>query len=365
MVLAARLLLGILGTFVCVATALPFIRTDEWWVRIFDFPRLQIFVIGGSVLLLYLLLIRSIARWEAVLATGLATALVIQTLQIYPYTPLAPVQTHAAHQARPESTFSIMVANVMQSNYQVTILQEMISRHDPDLVLLTEIDAWWDAHLQPLTSTYPFTCRYPLGNTYGMSLYSRLPLSNPQVRFVTEAEIPSIYTRVRLRNRTVIHFYGVHPRPPGLKPPETEKRHDSAQRDAELVLIGRESARQSGPVVVAGDFNDVAWSHTTRLFQRISHLLDPRIGRGFFSTFHADIPLLRYPLDHLFHSDDFTFISMERLPSFGSDHFPIAVKLHLNQQAPAKQEPPERKPSDLEESREAVDEYQEKKREEK
>jgi len=56
---------------------------------------------------------------------------------------------------------------------------------------------------------------------------------------------------------------------------------------------------------------------------------------------------------------------MERLPSFGSDHFPIAVKLHLNQQAPAKQEPPERKPSDLEESREAVDEYQEKKREEK
>ena len=46
-----------------------------------------------------------------------------------------------------------------------------------------------------------------------------------------------------------------------------------------------------------------------------------------YSTFHAKVPLLRWPLDHVFCSSDFTLVSLARLPDVGADHFPIHVVL--------------------------------------
>ena len=38
------------GAVVVLATVLPFIRRGWWWVRVCDFPRLQLFVLGLAVL---------------------------------------------------------------------------------------------------------------------------------------------------------------------------------------------------------------------------------------------------------------------------------------------------------------------------
>jgi len=69
-------------------------------------------------------------------------------------------------------------------------------------------------------------------------------------------------------------------------------------------------------------------------------LVDPRIGRGRYCTFHADYKLLRWPLDHLFHSKDFCLVNLKVLPSIGSDHFPIYAKLQLSSLAEQLQEAP-------------------------
>jgi endonuclease/exonuclease/phosphatase family metal-dependent hydrolase len=107
-------------------------------------------------------------------------------------------------------------------------------------------------------------------------------------------------------------------------------------------------------VVVFGDLNDVAWSHTTRLFQKTSRLLDPRKGRGFFSTFHARWPGLRWPLDHVFFSDHFRLVTMRRLEYVGSDHFPVHLVLSLEPDAVAEQEAPEADDDDMAEAQETV-----------
>ena len=159
---------------------------------------------------------------------------------------------------------------------------------------------------------------------------------------------------MKLPGNRLLHFYGVHPKPPGSPKPKKGELNDSEQRDAELVIVAKEVANLEEPVIVAGDFNDVAWSHTTRLFQRISRLLDPRVGRGMFNSYHAKVPIFRYPLDHLFHSDHFTLDTMELGDDFGSDHFPVFVSLTLQPLAAEKQEAPPQKPKDRKEAQEIL-----------
>ncbi len=109
------------------------------------------------------------------------------------------------------------------------------------------------------------------------------------------------------------------------------------------------------PVIVAGDFNDVGWSHTTSLFQKVGGLLDPRIGRGLYNTFDADNPLLRYPLDHIFVSDHFRLVELRRLPYFGSDHFAVLTVLEHDPAAAAQQDEPTSDAGDVEEAEEAIE----------
>ena len=126
-------------------------------------------------------------------------------------------------------------------------------------------------------------------------------------------------------------------------------------RDAELVHVARLVTEESLPTIVCGDLNDVAWSHTTRLFQRMSRLLDPRVGRGFFNTFDARYWFMRWPLDHLFHDARFALVSMRRLPHIGSDHFPILFQFALTVGTGTSQHPQEQDEDDRDEAAEISD----------
>jgi endonuclease/exonuclease/phosphatase (EEP) superfamily protein YafD len=314
----------ILSLLLIALTLLPLVRSPRWWIRVWDYPRLQL-AIGLAIMLAAQGVIvyaasSDVSRAMLALAVITATACAWQAFSIWPYTRVHRVQSLPARQMDNENTISVLVTNVLQDNRNASGLLDIVNEMDPDILIAVETNSWWDAQLAALSARFPFNVRVPLENTYGMHVFSRLELRDACVRELVTPGIPSVRASVRLRSGKECEIYAVHPEPP-------LPHKDVEQRDAELLLIAREAKQRRRPTLVAGDLNDVAWSHTTRLFQRISGLLDPRVGRGIFATFHTSHWLVRWPLDHLFHDPSFRLVDIKVLRSYGSDHFPIYASL--------------------------------------
>lgn len=320
--------------FIVVSTLLPIIRSDEWWIRWFDFPRLQLLVLGIILVGLQLLWRPGISRLHAVIIAALIAAIGYQGYRIFPYTQLSAKQVKHAVKEGNGVVIRIVTANVLMDNRMAQKYLTILNEINPDIILTTEADQWWSEQLQALDIAYPYHLKHPQDNTYGMILHSKFPLLNPSVEFLVEPRVPSIHSDIRLPDGQVFRLIGLHPRPP-------RPGKDSTARDAELIIIAERSKKLNQPVMVLGDLNDVAWSHTTALFQKISSMLDPRIGRGMYNTYNANYFFIRFSLDHIFHSSHFKYIDMRRLPSIGSDHFPFYVALSLEAEKESSPEEPD------------------------
>lgn len=328
-------------------TFLPLVETDLWWVRMLEFPKLQLFLLTVAVMVL---LIAWDRRQATIWALLLALPLGYQAWRLVPYSPLYPVQMVNAEQCGADRQFSLLSANVLQSNEDYATTVEVVSAEEPDLFLAMETDARWIEGLRPIEAEFPYRELVPIDNTYGMALYSRLPLSNTRVRYTVEPDIPSILTDVELRSGEKIAFLAIHPRPP-------LPGKDSGTRDAELVVSAGDVTEESRPVVIAGDLNDVPWSATTRLFTRLAQVLDPRTGRGFYASFSAGFAGMDWPLDHVFTTEEFTHIDYRLAEDIGSDHRPVKAVVCLDKRdGPRLQEPESRDLETLRQGREELGE---------
>jgi endonuclease/exonuclease/phosphatase (EEP) superfamily protein YafD len=338
--------LSITGWLMIAATVLPLLRSDYWIVRVLDFPRLQITVIFSVVFGAYLVVREDPSLADHLFLGALSLCLAYQLWRMWPYTPLHPRQVKRAERQDDPRSLSLLIANVLETNRDTGKLRALIRERDPDVVLLVETDSWWEQGLRELEGTRGHCVKQPQSNTYGMLLYSRLPLIDPQIRFLVQDDVPSIHTGVELPSGDRVWLRGLHPRPPA--PGESTR---STERDAELLIVAKELKQEERPSIVVGDLNDVAWSHTSSLFQKVSRLLDPRVGRGFYSTFNANWPLIRFPLDHAFVSRHFRVAAFEVLPHVGSDHFPVFARLTLAPSPEGNNRPPPK--ADPQEEREA------------
>ncbi|WP_207493703.1 endonuclease/exonuclease/phosphatase family protein [Aridibaculum aurantiacum] len=303
-------------------TLLPLIPLQYGWIRIWSYPRLQLAVLM-IITLIGWAFIRSYAKKQLVLIGLLLVAACYQLSKFIPYTPIWKPQVVATEKHDEQQRLSILFYNVLQFNKNTQALIDLARSNNPDILLLAETDEYWRSNMHPFYALYPYKVEVPQSNTYGMCLYSKLPLSGAEIKYLVEPDIPSIHTYVQLRSGQRVKMYCIHPEPPDLK-------KSTSDRDAELVLVAKEIGKKKEPVIVAGDLNDVAWSSTTTLFTKLSKCNDPRVGRGLYNTFNAKYPLFRWPLDHFFLSTHFKLNQIDRLPKIGSDHFPMFISVTFN-----------------------------------
>ncbi len=315
------------------ATVLPLFKHPHWIVRGMDFPRLQIAFLSAALLIVHFVFLDLKMSFSWLLITATALSFFWQLWWILPYTPLWRNEVKTAKVIDPKRQISIITSNVLKTNHNSDALIDIVKEYRPDILVTLESDKWWEERLKVLEVDMPHSVKCPLDNLYGMHVYSRLPFSEEKIVYLVEKDIPSIHLSLELRTGDKVRMYFVHP-----VPPSPTENSESTELDAELITIARSIAENTQPVIVTGDLNDVAWSATTRLFRKISGLLDPRVGRGMFNTFHVDYPFLRWPLDHLFHSSHFKVKNIQRLPSIGSDHFSLFTVLVYDPAGSADQE---------------------------
>ncbi len=350
------------GILAVVLSLFPFVAADYWWIRIFDYPHVQLTILTLVALLVYFFRFNMRSWRDYAFVAVLAGCFLLQLTKIYPYTPFASKQIKKNTIVDPGRSISIMAANVLQKNKEYKKVLDEVLLRDPDLLIFTETDTTWRNQLRKGLQGfgYDYKVETPLSNTYGMLLYSKLQLIDPQVKFLLEDSIPSMHSRLKMPSGDLVELHIIHPTPP--MPP-----HDasSTDRDAQMMMVAKMAKRSKLPVIVAGDFNDVAWSESTSLFLEVSTLLDPRKGRGFYNTFNANNWLMRWPLDHLFVSEDFRLVEMKVGNDVGSDHFPLYAQLTLEPAKAQEQERPEPSTKEMEEAEKQIEKEEKKDAKEK
>lgn len=310
---------------------LPMIRHPHWVFRASDFGRIQLLVLQIVLFLVGLIFVqdKNILFWIGAAILG---GIIIQNIWIlFPYTAwYRPTKYDVVENHSGDVT--ILSANVYQFNKEYDRLIRLIQKLSPDIILTLETNQAWEDVLTVIEKNYPHYKKIPLENCYGMHFYTRLKVKDIKAHFFVADDLPSIEARLTTENGHEFTFFGVHPPPPSPTEEPTSK-----ERDGDLMSIAKRIREIDHPVIAVGDFNNVAWARASKLFRKTSGLIDPRIGRGFVPTFPVRYPLLRCPIDLVFHSKEVFIKDLIAQEDIGSDHFPVLCRFFINLQAPGQQ----------------------------
>jgi endonuclease/exonuclease/phosphatase (EEP) superfamily protein YafD len=293
-----------LGAATVVASVLPLLATTLWIFELFTHFRVQL--VATLALLALVFALRRAWRWCAALAFGLA----VNVAPLVPY--LRPGTTPAA-----AATLNVLSVNVQADNDEYAGLVDGIAQTRPDVVLVVEFTERWSERLASLDTEYPHQFLLPKEDKFGIALFSRYPLEAAE-----ELEVgPTSTIDARVATpRGTVRLIGVH-----LRPPISARR--ARERNAQLAALVPHVAAAPEPLIVLGDFNMSPYSPYFASWLEQTGLRDARLGSGPDFTWPTFFPPLGVPIDHCIVSQGLAVAEYRRLPAFGSDHYPVLVRL--------------------------------------
>lgn len=320
-----ELSLTIFSGLLILFSVLPFSQNQHWIFRAAEFVKLQLLCLQTIVFIASFFFISDAASlW--ILQSMQLTLMGYHVFILMRYTKFWRNRTFNRSE-HSSGKIKIISCNVYQFNKEYDRFIELIKKEQPDIFLTIESNAAWEQAMRPLEEAYPEHEKVSLENTYGMHLYTRLKVLKMRTHYFVSDDLPSIEAELETEDGYRFVFFGVHPPPPS--PTEEE---NSKERDGDLLSVAKRVRDYELPVVITGDFNNVAWARSSILFKKTSKLIDARIGRGILSTFHAKYWFFRVPLDLLFHSSSVFIDQLFIYPSIGSDHFPVGCTFHIDTQ---------------------------------
>ena len=214
-----------------------------------------------------------------------------------------------------------LLLNLNTENRSYGKVLEFIRALQPDFMVLQEVNRAWAEQLGELQGDYAFSRACAREDNFGIAMFSRVPFEHAEVRYIGQADVPSIVVRFVLGGQplTVI---ATHPLPPS-------SRAYASYRNEQLRELGVLVASLSDQVMVLGDLNTTSWSPFFRDLIRKTGLRDSRKGHGIQPTWPAGLPILSVPIDHCLVSEGIIVHNRWVGRDVGSDHYPVVVEFSI------------------------------------
>lgn len=273
---------------------------------------------------IYLVLATTTRRWIVI-----AICLLGAGCNVSEIAPLYLTKPGAADANLPR--ISVMQFNVNSKNRQHQAVADLISRVKPDVVCVNEVSDEWDKALTEKLAPAGYTNRIarPRADNFGIAMYSRLPLLEPQVieskdnnNQTSHFPVPALFAKVDCGGQTV-SVIAVHP-----LPPMTEETFALRNEEFAAINASRDSKVQD-PFLLVGDLNCTPWSYYFHKLELRSKVQDTALGFGLQPTWPASMLGFRIPIDHVMASDQFVATNYQVLSNCGSDHNSVFVQLAL------------------------------------